>query len=217
MLAFLALGTGTGLRKWVGLICYSSKHACAYPDLILHARYSQRAMKRLRSMYLVLLAFLSAALVSRADEAEKFKALATNASIRVEQTLNGLFHYYWRNDLYNKKIQFFFACGQIGGGTSGTDYGKCGCANPSSCISCFRWWDAVAMESVATYGIYRDTRNHSEVPGIIFAHSPYNADWNATATCTFIDDFSWYGIAYLRVYEWLQVCVSVCVHACVIL
>ena len=173
------------------------------------ACYSQRAMKRLsvtKSVYLVLLAFLSAALVSRADEAENFKSLSTNASTRAEQTLNGLFHYYWRNDQHNKKIQFFFACGQIGGGTSGTDYGKCGCANPSSCISCFRWWDAVAMESVATYGIYRDTRNHSEIPSIIFAHSPYNANWNATATCTFIDDFSWYGIAYLRVYEWLKVC-----------
>ena len=156
---------------------------------------------------LVLLAFLSAALVSRAED---IRSLSTNASTRVELTLNGLFHYYWRKDPYHKAIQFFFACGQIGGGTSGSDYGQCGCVNPSACVSCYRWWDAVALESVATYGIYRDTRNNSETPSIIFAHSPYNADWNATATCTFIDDFSWYGIAYLRVYEWLQVW-----HACV--
>lgn len=154
----------------------------------------------------VCLAFLSAALVARADEAENFASLSTNASTRVEQTLNGLFHYYWRNDPHNKKIQFFFACGQIGGGTNGADYGKCGCVNPSACVSCYRWWDAVALESMATHGIYQDTRDHSEIASTIFAHSPYNSDWNATATCTFIDDFSWYGIAYLRVYEWLQVC-----------
>ena len=70
---------------------------------------------------------------------------------------------------------------------------------------CYRWWDAVALESVATHGIYRNTKNYSNIANTIFAHSPYNADWNATAVCTFIDDFSWYGLAYLRVYEWLKV------------
>lgn len=64
----------------------------------------------------------------------------------------------------------------------------------------------MALESIATYGIYTNTKNYSKVADMIYAHSPYNANWNATATCTFIDDFSWYGIAYLRVYEWLKVC-----------
>lgn len=63
----------------------------------------------------------------------------------------------------------------------------------------------MALESIATYGIYTNTTNHSEVADVIFDHSPYNAEWNATASCTFMDDFSWYGIAYLRVYEWLKV------------
>lgn len=72
-------------------------------------------------------------------------------------------------------------------------------------MNCYRWFDAILLESVATYGIYTNSKNHSEVAETIYDHSPYNGNWNATAICTFIDDFSWYGIAYLRVYEWLQV------------
>ena len=138
------------------------------------------------------------------DAQTDLKSTSTDANTRVEQTLNGLFHYYWRNDPSRKHIQFFFSCGQIGGGGT-QNYGACSCDNPSACVYCYRWWDAVALESVANHGIYMKTKNHSEIAGIIFAHSPYNADWNATVTCTFIDDFSWYGIAYLRVYEWLKV------------
>ena len=65
------------------------------------------------------------------------------------------------------------------------------------------------MESVATYGIrfYMNTTNHSTLPDMIYSHSPYNANWDpkTVVTCTFIDDFLWYGIAYLRVYDWLSV------------
>ena len=28
-----------------------------------------------------------------------------------------------------------------------------------------------------------NTKNHSKVPAVFYSHSPYNADWNATA-CT---------------------------------
>ena len=128
--------------------------------------------------------------------------VSPDAMTRVDQTLQGLFHYYWRCDSARKHIQFFFACGQIG--LEG-DGGQCSCYNPASCVYCYRWWDAVALESVATLGIYTNTKNYSKIANIIFAHSPYNANWNATETCTFIDDFTWYGIAYLRVYEWLKV------------
>ena len=158
------------------------------------------------SAYLLTLVFLSAALAVQSLSKYEDLQSTTNASIRTEQTLQGLFHYYWRNDPRRKQVQFFFACGQIGGdGTAYSNYGACICINPSSCVSCYRWWDAVALESVATYGIYRNTKNYSTIANTIFAHSPYNANWNATATCTFIDDFTWYGIAYLRVYEWLKV------------
>ena len=125
---------------------------------------------------------------------------------RAEQTLQGLFQYYWQSDPLKKQIEFFFVCGQIAGwGKPHSEY-ECSCNHPNSCVNCYRWWDAVALESIATYGIYTNSKNYSEVADMIFAHSPYNANWNATAICTFIDDFSWYGIAYLRVYEWLQVC-----------
>lgn len=65
------------------------------------------------------------------------------------------------------------------------------------------------MEAVATYGIYTNTKpikEYADMASSIFAHSPYNANWNASGDgCTYVDDFSWYGIAYLRVYEWLKV------------
>lgn len=130
------------------------------------------------------------------------KANTSAALYRADQTLQGLFHYYWKQDSTYEDVRFFFVCAQIG--TSYND-GSCTCLDPHSCVDCYRWWTGVTLESVATYGIYRNTSNHSSVPEVIFSHSPYNADWNATAACTFIDDFAWYGIAYLRVYEWLNV------------
>lgn len=124
------------------------------------------------------------------------------AESRAMQTMQGLFHYYWRQDPQVKQIGFFFACGQIGGEDGGQ---SCTCENTASCTSCYRWWDAIAMESVATYGIYTNSKNHSNIADTIFAHSPYNSNWPGKTYCTFIDDFAWYGIAYLRVYEWLKV------------
>lgn len=134
-----------------------------------------------------------------------------DAEWRTEQTLNGFFHYFWREDPSNKKIKFFFTCAQIGR-IGSSKAGKCSCYNPSSCVNCYRWWSAVALESVATYGIYMNTTNHSTTPDIFYKHSPYNADWNATSVCTFIDDFLWYGIAYLRVYDWLGVSLIYFLH-----
>ena len=134
------------------------------------------------------------------------KSSNVSATTRAEQTLNGLLHYYWTSDPRHKHIKYFRVCGQTGG-VGGYYYaGRCTCTDPASCVNCYRWYDAVTLESVATYGIYVQTTNNSDVPETIFNHSPYNADWNATAACTFIDDFSWYGLAYLRVYEWLKVC-----------
>lgn len=130
----------------------------------------------------------------------------TVAASRAYQTLEGLFNYYWKSDPLAEKIKFFFVCGQVGGWGKLHQEDVCSCDDPKSCVHCYRWYDAVALESVATYGIYTNTKNHSEVAEVIFDHSPYNGNWNAEAACTFIDDFCWYGIAYLRVYEWLKVC-----------
>lgn len=124
---------------------------------------------------------------------------------RVQQTLAGLMDYYWDHDPTAKDISFFFACGQIGGQGTLANWKKCSCYNQDSCLNCYRWWDAVATESVATYGIYTNTSNHSLIADTIFAHSPYNGGWDGEYSYTFVDDFAWYGIAYLRVYEWLNV------------
>ena len=128
-----------------------------------------------------------------------------NATLRVEETLGGFLSYYWHQDPNAKNTSFFFACGQIGAmGTNGK-WKQCSCYNSESCTNCYRWWDAVAVETIANHGIYRNTTNLSQIPDMIYAHSPYNKDFNATAVCTFIDDFVWYGMAYLRVFEWLKV------------
>ena len=126
---------------------------------------------------------------------------------RANLTLRGLFEYYWQSDPLEKDIQFFFACGQIGGGGSPYKWNKCSCYVPASCVNCYRWWDAVALESIASFGIYTGTKQYADTANIISSHSPYNSKWDAQTTeyCTFIDDFIWYGISYLRVYEWLKV------------
>ena len=128
-----------------------------------------------------------------------------NATFRAKQTLGGLLSYYWQTDPQSENIGFFFACGQIGAMGNPSEWKQCGCYNIDACTNCYRWWDAVTLESIANNGIYTNTKDHAEIPGMIFAHSPYNNQWNATAACTYIDDFAWYGIAYLRVYEWLKV------------
>ena len=33
-------------------------------------------------------------------------------------------------------------------------------------------------------------------------HSPYNAHWNAKTHPVFVDDFAWYSLAFLRLFEW---------------
>lgn len=145
------------------------------------------------------------------------KSTCTNASTRAEQALHGLLTYFWKADpvaaSINLTIKFFFACGQIGGVDIGHP-SECTCVsgNPDSCTNCFRWYDAVILEAVANYGIYANTMNNSQVPQTMFAHSPYNANWNAKDLCTYIDDFSWYGLAYLRVYEWLKVIIESVTH-----
>ena len=128
---------------------------------------------------------------------------------RANMTVRGLFQYFWSQDPVYKNAWFFFACGQIGGG-GGYQWTQCSCGSAAlyACVPCYRWFDAVALEAVATYGIYSGTKDYSESADHIYNHSPYNAKWNPIAACTFMDDFSWYGLAYLRVYEWLKVSFS---------
>ena len=135
-----------------------------------------------------------------------------DATDRVNQAHQGLFSYFWKADPKAKNIGFFFACGQIGGGGTPYQWNECSCNDRASCVDCYRWWDAVSLESTATYSIYTNTKDHSEIAQTVFSHSPYNGNWNATQFCTFIDDFVWYGIAYLRVYDWLKVSLLICTY-----
>ena len=152
----------------------------------------------------LLVSVLFIAVTQATTVAPKLRVDLPNAVDRTNQMLQGLL------DPMAKNIGFFFACGQIGGYGSPYKWNECSCYNRASCVGCYRWWDAVGLESTATYGIYTNTRikSHFAAAQTVFAHSPYNSNWNATQFCTFIDDFVWYGIAYLRVYEWLKVRVN---------
>ena len=134
-------------------------------------------------------------------------ATFSEVTARADQTLQGFMRYFWRHDPSNKSVGFFFACGQIGG--SGVPWNECTCDTSDNqqgrCLTCYRWWDAIGVEAIANYGIYTNSKAYDYILEAIFPSSPYNGNWNATSYCTFVDDFAWYGIAYLRAYEWLKV------------
>ena len=136
---------------------------------------------------------------------------------RATAAVDGLFEYYQRRDpkASAPPATFFFACGQIGG--SAPDWllpisaNECACESGDSyaCVNCYRWWSAVALESLASYAIASGvTPADSAGARIIEAaqstweHAPYNGFWNATEHPTWVDDFAWYGLAYMRVYDW---------------
>ena len=160
----------------------------------------------MNSCFIFLAILLSFGTLLSSIDGSDIRSTDTDASTRAEQTLQGLLHYYWLSDAVPKKhpnVRFFLVCGQIGDPSFN---GSCSCGDtPTSCVNCYRWYDGVTLESVAAYGIYMKSKKNAKIADIVYAHSPYNANWNATADCTFMDDFSWYGIAYLRVYEWLKV------------
>ena len=117
----------------------------------------------------------------------------------------------------NKPAQFYFSCGQIGGlgghnqvGTVSPD--KCQCESDwmFGCTSCYRWWSAVALEASVNYciatglpwnstGLCGDVFNRSVS---MWAHAPYNKYWDGSISAVYVDDFTWYALAYLRVYDW---------------
>ena len=178
----------------------------AHARYLLPAKHDLICMMNFVVICLVALPILLGSSLSSATECTNIKSTCTDALTRTEQALQGLFHYYWRGDPEHERIKFFFACAQVGGNGGLGNLYQCSCGNPDSCVNCYRWYDAITLESLATYGIYANITNNSEVADIMFAHSPYNAKWDAQAACIWIDDFSWYGLAYLRVYDWLKVC-----------
>ena len=137
--------------------------------------------------------------------ASEWVAPLPNATYRVEQTLGGLFSYYWQHDTNNDEAGFFFDCAQIG---TVDEPKHCTCQNPKSCTSCYRWWDAVALEAIANHGIYTNTKANASVADAFWTYSPYNQHWDGLCDYTYVGDFIWYSMAYLRVYEWLNVSVD---------
>ena len=69
------------------------------------------------------------------------------------------------------------SCGQIGGmgfNNSRIAGNQCECELPHSCLNCYRWWDAQAIEAAANNGIYLGTANYIDLPQRIYERSPYN-------------------------------------------
>ena len=109
---------------------------------------------------------------------------------------------------------FFFACGQVGG-SAAPDVpvlpSQCACVSdwPRACENCYRWWSAVSLEAMVNFAIAADLPSSSDdyqrtlsAAESMHLHAPYDAGWNATQHPTWIDDFAWYGLAYMRVHEW---------------
>eukprot|EP00117_Sycon_ciliatum_P015413 scpid38547/ scgid1535/ Mannan endo-1,6-alpha-mannosidase DCW1; Defective cell wall 1; Endo-alpha-1-&gt len=115
----------------------------------------------------------------------------------------------------NTAASFYFSCGQMGGfapyGGSGSVY-TCGCESDwlYSCTNCYRWWSASALEASINYCMATGQSPNStgicgkvhQIAESMWIHSPYNAHWDARIKQVFVDDFSWYALAYLRVYDW---------------
>ena len=49
-------------------------------------------------------------------------------------------------------------CGQIGGWGGPAVWDKCSCSTKDACADCYHWWDAISLESLATYGIYKNLK-----------------------------------------------------------
>lgn len=162
-----------------------------------------RACGRMKAVVVLAVACLAATLA--ATFTGRAAAPLPDVSERVEQTLAGLFYHYWRYDPKAKtEIGYFFDCSQVG---NLGDSKHCTCENAKACTACYRWWDAVALEAIANHGIYTNTTTNASVADMIWAHSPYNQNWTGTLACQCpcVEDFVWYSMAYLRVYEWLKV------------
>jgi hypothetical protein len=126
------------------------------------------------------------------------------ARARVDETYGSLFDTWWMADEVNTtggQPGFFFACGQVGG-TGTSQWNQCVCDAPNACANCYRWWDAIAIESVANRGIYLGDEQHADAARTLLAHSPYSDAW--AGKCPFMDDFAWYLLAYTRVFVWLK-------------
>ena len=122
---------------------------------------------------------------------------------RLDASVDGLFAYWWRSNVSANVTGFFFSCGQIGGTPpGGTPWDECKCDNAETCTNCYRWWDAVALEALASRGILFNTSEHAAMARTFLDHSPYNGDF--PLNCSYVDDFAWYLLAYIRVFEWLR-------------
>ena len=113
----------------------------------------------------------------------------------------------------NTAANFFFSCGQIGGLAP---YGKtitadkCLCESdwPSACTNCYRWWSAIALEAAVNFCLVTQNSSSSLCNDVASAaesmwiHSPYNAEWDAVKLPVYVDDFAWFALAYLKMFEW---------------
>eukprot|EP00966_Prymnesium_polylepis_P287972 6651139-Prymnesium_polylepis.2 len=121
---------------------------------------------------------------------------------RINHSIDGLFSLWWVHSTNKSKHQpgFFFSCGQIGA-TGTPDWHSCRC-DKYPCENCYRWWDALALESLANHGIWlggTPVAQHEAAARTVLAHSPYAPSWGGK--CPYIDDFAWFLLAYIRIYE----------------
>ena len=131
--------------------------------------------------------------------------VAATPTERIDHSIAGLFSIWWMASENASMHQpgFFFSCGQIGGAGTAS-WRQCRC-DKYPCENCYRWWDALALESLANRGIWLGgppVARHEAAARTVIAHSPYATTWKGK--CPYVDDFAWFLLAYIRVYEWLK-------------
>ena len=141
--------------------------------------------------------------VQRAVQAAQQTAAQTAqqpADERINATIAGLQRYY-----LNATGNYYTCCGQTGGSGGAAPFGcACGRADLANCLHCYRWWATQGLQAfieaerlgVIERGLVLSTAE------AMLAHSPYNKDFGSTMPWVYIDDYAWYVLVFLRMFEW---------------
>ena len=127
-------------------------------------------------------------------------ATAEVPAARANATIAGLQRYY-----FNSTMGTYLCCGQTGGaGGAGSNF-SCSCerTDMSDCLNCYRWWAAQGLQvfiEAEKLGIIDEATVHG-VAEKVLAHSPYEWRFGKTMPWAYIDDYAWYVLALLAVYD----------------
>ena len=119
---------------------------------------------------------------------------------RADAAFKGLQAYF-----FDDRGSIWKSCGQNGGLGHAPSSFECKCESGPFCKNCYRWWNAVAVQSLITWSQAMPSavpRNETiRLIETMRAHSPYTT--RADPAWGYIDDYLWYVLLWMDVYEWL--------------